>query len=119
LGAIKEATVCKEMILTIRYRAPEVMALGEALLYCKKCKNLWSSHNAVIEVNLTDQTITKKYKQKCKTCLIWATPLFTEDRLTTIIRQAVSKGEKGDTMRPLCNGGDHMSHLCEWCKRSN
>jgi len=118
LGPIKEATVCEEMISTIRYTVKEVMALGEALLYCKECKNLWSSHNTVIKVNLTDQVITKKYKQKCKTCLIWATPLFTEDRFTTIITQAVSKGKKGDTTRPLCNGADHMSHLCEWCKRS-
>jgi len=107
------------MIPTIGYSAAEVMAMGEALFHCKKCDNLWSSHNVIIKVNLADQMIIKKYKQKCKKCLIWAKPLFTEDRFTAIVRKAIQKGKEGDTMRPSCNGRDHPNHLCEWCKKPN
>jgi len=119
LGPVQEDKICKAMISEKSdYQEIEVTALSEALLYCKHCKNLWSSHNVVIDVDLNCQVVKRRYRQMCKTCDKWAVPLFTEDRFIDILEQAVEKGDQGDTSKPSCSNGSHMVDLCEWCKKT-
>ena len=64
---------------------------GEALFECHKCDSRWSSYAATIKVDLFTPKITRKYRQKCKTCEYWASPQFTRDQFQCIINRVIDK----------------------------
>ena len=61
---------------------------GDAYFECSKCNFRWSSHNGTIKIDLYNQKVLKKYKQRCYECGgYWAVPCFKSNRFKRIVQK--------------------------------
>lgn len=63
---------------------------GDAMFECTKCDAKWSSSDAKIKVDLLHQEVSKQYKQRCKSCKSWATPLYSSGQLKNIVEAIIN-----------------------------
>jgi len=105
------------------------MVQGKGLFSCtnKKCPNQWTSGKTTLVVDLYLKCIEKKYRQKCKKCMIWITPYFTDHQLEEIMERVLKKYQKRKMEGPGDSTGitneetgysraPHETDLCERCQ---
>ena len=105
------------------------MVQAKGLFICSKCSEKWSSHRTTLVVHLYHKCIKKKYRQKCKRCMIWITPYFTEKQLNKIMKRVIKKYQKRKTddveystvlisygTKGHSSSVPHETKLCERCQ---
>ena len=83
----------------------------EAFFRCENCNTMWSSHNAIIGVNLYGCRVDKNYRQRCKNCMNWVIPELTIDLFKEAIDSIVKKywqrkGQDDDSDDTVIDDGD-------------